>query len=246
MPDSAELAWTVTACALIAHADGVLEGAECERLMAMIDEELADHDYADWLALVSDPARLHAQIEALPAPPRARHREVLERAWGMAMVDGESCAAEVAMLESLGARLGVEPVQLEFWREAWTAHAQEFAEWSARAAAKVLAGDAPVLASDRAGFLDLLERLPTTKPHREQLRALIAAAPASIDAIGRALAAMPAGPRRRLLRSVASLAVASAGGDAVVARFLALCEAGGASGPEAQACLERAWSAAKS
>ena len=43
-------------------------------------------------------------------PATERHREVLEAAWTMAMVDGERAEAESQVLAGLAARLGVSPV----------------------------------------------------------------------------------------------------------------------------------------
>src|SRR5690606_23000467 len=55
--------WTLTACGLMAHADGVLDGEECDRITAMIEEEVGtDADaYAEWLAVVGDRASLEAK-----------------------------------------------------------------------------------------------------------------------------------------------------------------------------------------
>jgi hypothetical protein len=240
MSDAPETEWTVVACALIAHADGILEGAECDRLLAMIDEELGDQDYGDWLTLISDPEGLQTHLESLPLPPQDSHREVLERAWAMAMVDGEQCEAEVRVLAELGGRLGLEPVQLDFWREAWTAAAREFSEWSAQSAAQILGGDAPIFADDRTSFLDLIEMLPTTREHREELRTMIAVSDKSAEEVGRALSAMPAGKRRRLLRLVAPLAVESAQPEAARGRFVQLCGNAGVMVGDAQGLLAAA------
>ncbi|MBC8073935.1 MAG: TerB family tellurite resistance protein, partial [Deltaproteobacteria bacterium] len=128
--------WTLLCGGLVAHADGVLDGHECERLMAVLEaaEGLGSDEYTAWMAAIADAARLEELLAALPPPPPEHHRELLEGAWVMAVVDGRRSPEESQMIDRLAARMGVEPVQLEYWRDAWTAAEQEFA----RAVAAVL------------------------------------------------------------------------------------------------------------
>ena len=50
--------WTLVASGLVAHADHVLSGEECERLMALVDEEVDGDGYAQWMSIISDRERL--------------------------------------------------------------------------------------------------------------------------------------------------------------------------------------------
>lgn len=185
--------WTLVASGLIAHADHVLSGEECERLMALVDEEVDGDAYAEWMAIISDGARLSATLEGLAAPPAESHRAILEDAWSMAVVDGERCEAEAAALGRIAARLGVEAVQLEFWREAWSAAQQAYAETAIAVLAHVHgpAGEGLV-----GGFA---HALPTTHEHRAQLAAAgLPALPS--DELRRRARALTRPQRRDLMR----------------------------------------------
>lgn len=216
MPVSSETEWTIAACGLIAHADGVLDGQECERLLAMIDEEIDESVYSDWLAMIGDVAALTAKLESLPLPAAERHRDVLEAAWTMAMVDGERAEAENQVLAGLASRLGVESVQLDFWHEAWTKSERDFARLAAEAACAVLGGGGPVPTGLRGGYDELVRRLPTTDDHRQELHAN-ASISVELDGVARELAQKQRSFRKRLAKTIAPLAVA--GGDAAGERF---------------------------
>ncbi|MCH9686182.1 MAG: TerB family tellurite resistance protein [Deltaproteobacteria bacterium] len=161
--------WTLVASGLIAHADHVLTGEECERLMGLVDEVADGDDYAQWMSIISDPEALETQLAGLPIPPQQSHRKIAETAWLMAVVDGERVDAEIAALQRIAARLSIEPMQLEFWREAWTTAQHGFAEITAAAAGWMLGGGGPVLPEDRGVIRDITHALPTTHEHREQL-----------------------------------------------------------------------------
>ncbi len=159
--------WKLVAAGLMAHADQVMTGEECERLMFLVEQDLDGQEYADWLSTISDPTKLKALFDALPELPEQDHRPVLEEAWLMAAVDGVCDTTEVQMLNTIATRLGVEPVQLEFWREAWTKAQSDRAEVTMRALGALL-GDAD------SGLLgSALFELPTTMEHRNALQACI-------------------------------------------------------------------------
>lgn len=73
------------------------------------------------------------------------------------------------MLERLATRLGVEPVQLEYWRDAWTVAETEFATAVAGVLGFVLGGGAPVLERERPAVRDALWATPCDQTLRDQL-----------------------------------------------------------------------------
>jgi uncharacterized tellurite resistance protein B-like protein len=224
MPVSPETEWVLVACGLIAHADGVLDGAEAERLMAMVDDRIPEDDYAEWLSVIGSKAELEARYAALPDPPPEQHRAVLEEAWTMAMVDGERNTEELLVLTRIAERLGVEPMQLEFWREAWTRNEQEFADVAATLAVAVLGGGQALYEDDLSAFLDVVERLPTSQTERERL-ATFASTPPSTDsadtgALTRTLAGMPRSRRIQAFGLVAPLVRSAVESEQARARFV--------------------------
>lgn len=230
MPLNTEVEWILVACGLIAHADGVLDGNEVERLMAIVDDQIPPEDYAEWLEIIGDKQRLEARYAALADPPTAQHRTILEEAWTMAMVDGERQSSELVVLARIAERFGVEPMQLEFWRAAWTQAEQEFSNRVAELAAVSLGGGQPLFEDDHSGFLDLMERLPTSNEERQRLGGLATGSPdgpIDTDALARALAAMPRSRRVQAFSLVAPLVRHSADSDNARARFESIGRAAG-------------------
>lgn len=222
MPVSLETEWVLVACGLIAHADGVLDGAEAERLMAMVDDRIPEDDYAEWLAVIGSQAALEARYAELPNPPPEQHRALLEEAWTMAMVDGSRDTEELLVLTRIAERLGVEPMQLEFWREAWTRNEQEFADAVGSLAAIVLGGGQPIYEDDLSGFLDTVERLPTSQAERERLAGLATTPPSDSGPLTRTLAGMPRSRRIQAFGLVAPLVGSSVEAEQARARFVEL------------------------
>ncbi|NVB43152.1 TerB family tellurite resistance protein [Pseudenhygromyxa sp. WMMC2535] len=222
-----ETEWVLVACGLIAHADGNLDGAEAERLLSLIDDRIPAEDYADALALIADQRALEARYAALPDPPADQHRALLEEVWTMAMVDGSRDTPELLILARLAERLGVEPVQLEFWREAWTRAEREFAERVAELAGYCLGAGEPLFEDDHSPFLDLVERLPASLEERERLATMAHATPSDGGVIGRALAATPRARRLEAFRLVAPLIRNSVDAEAAKERFSFVASAAG-------------------
>jgi tellurite resistance protein len=234
-----ETEWLLTACALIAHADGVLDGEECDRLLGMIDERLEGDEYSEWLALMGDRELLERHLSKLPVPPRESHRELLEQAWTMAMVDGERCEAELEALGAIAARLGVDAVQLDYWRETWTYGERALAEGAAASAAFVLRADGPGGEGDKALFATFVDQLPTVDAHRHELRAVLEAPPQKHDVV-RMLGALSRRTRIMVLRLVARLAVRWSGSEAATVRFQDLAQTAGVGAADVDAILEDA------
>ncbi len=227
MPVSPDTEWVLVTCGLIAHADDTLDGNEVERLMQMIDEHIPAEDYADWLALIGDKQALEARYAELPDPPAAQHRVVLEEAWTMAMVDGERNTAELVVLARLAERLGVAPMQLEFWREAWTLAERQFAVCVAELCALCLGGGEALFEPDHSPYLDLIERLPTSTEERGRLRGFATSTPTDGDALSRSLAALPRTRRIQAFRLVAPLVRSSVDAEAAGERFASTARAAG-------------------
>jgi len=222
--------WKLVAAGLMAHADDVMAGEECERLMDLVEAEVDGDDYADWLAVVSSPDKLQALFDSLGALPAEDHRPVLEEAWHMALVDGVRHEKEVEMLGTLGERLGVESVQLEFWREAWTQAQSDRAETTVRALSTLVGdGDAGVMES-------VLFELPTTVEHRAALQA-IAELPQAREDVVRRMAALPKTLRRDVLRRLGGAVGDIAAPDAA-AQLRALAAEAGCTAAEIEAALD--------
>ncbi len=213
--------WTLVACGVMAHADGVLDGEECDRLLSMVEDEADGEEYSAWLATISDSARLDEMLQQLPDPPEAAHREILENAWTIAVVDGERSESEAKALDRIATRLGVESVQLEFWREAWTTQQHDLAEVVVAAACVVLAGNAPVATDERAHIRELAYRLPTAEAHREELVASTAI-PHDAEVVARSLRGIPKRRRQWLIKVLAELPGRSARREDALARLQAL------------------------
>ncbi len=239
MPISSDTMWVLVTSGLIAHADGVLDGEECELLLALIEDEADAEEYSEWLGTIGDADVLRRLLEGLPTPPAQQHRDLLESAWSMALVDGDRCEEEVKVLGELAARLGVESVQLDFWRQAWTAAEREFSGCAVDAMALVLGGDGPVFPADRPAVKQAVERLPTTDTHREELMTAATVPSLRGDDVGRRLAAMPKQRRFQILRLIAPLAAGSVKSDEASGRYLGLGEAAGIRG-KAQKILANA------
>lgn len=163
--------WSLICGGLVAHADGVLDGSECERLMGLLEaaDGLGGEEYGAWVAAIGSPARLEELLEVLEPPEAEHHRELLEGAWIMAVVDGVRTPEEAAMIERLADRLGVEPVQLEYWRDAWTAAEREFATAVAAVLGYALGGGAPAREGDRAAVRDTMWATPCDQALRDEL-----------------------------------------------------------------------------
>jgi len=176
--------WTLVCGGLVAHADGVLDGNECERLMGVLEaaEGLDGEEYGAWITAIGDPQRLEELLAALPAPAAEHHRELLESAWVMAVVDGKRTPEEAQMIERLATTMGVESVQLDYWREAWTSAEQEFAQAVAAVLGWVMGGGAPALPEDHKAIADALWQTPCEQRLREVLLTVAMAACTRDDA----------------------------------------------------------------
>ncbi|PCC72398.1 Tellurite resistance protein TerB [Nannocystis exedens] len=224
-----EQAWTLTSAGLVALADGVLKGGEATRILGLASEQVPAEEQDAWIDRFADAAALWEFARGLPRPPAERAPEVLRRAWSIALVDGEGSAEEAEVLGRVGELLGVDREQLTGWRKAWTAEANELAQYVAAFAAMMLhrRADAarepmqPIDADGRAEFAALLARLPLREPRRNRALRLLDQAP-TLDELGGALQLAEPERRGRALEEIARLVRSS--NHAAVGRqlFLAL------------------------
>jgi len=215
--------WTLICSGLVAHADGVLDGSECERLMGLLEssEGVDGDEYGAWISAIGSPARLEELLEVLEPPTAEHHRELLEGAWVMAIVDGVRTPQESAMIERLADRMGVEPMQLDYWREAWGVAEREFATAVAMALGHVLGGGALVLERDRAAVRDTMWATPCEQALRDQLVAR-AMAPTSRDDAARELSGLARSRRMAALQRSVDAVGRAADPEAAKARLIDL------------------------
>ncbi len=219
--------WSLVCGGLVAHADGVLDGAECERLLAILDDApgLGTDEIAAWLAIVGDPERLRELLAAMSVPAPEIARDVLEHAWITAVVDGKRTTEELAMIETIAARLGVAPEQLAYWREAWSVGEKEFAFALADGIAATLGGG-PFDPGVQAAVDAALWRTPCLDSLRADLRAR-AGAGTSVEAAAAALSSIPRGRRAAVVERLAAVARAVHDRPAAASRLRELAEAAG-------------------
>ena len=225
---SLESQWTVVACGVMAHADGVLDGEECDLLLAMVEGEADAEEYSAWLSTISDRARLEEMLEQLPSPAESAHREILETAWTVAVADGVRTEAEQEALGRIATRLGVEGVQLEFWRDAWTEGQHALAELVTDAACVVLAADAPADSAARTVIRELVRTVPTTDDHREELVGATAI-PKNAEDIGRRLRGIPKRRRQWVIKTLAGVPAKAQRREDAQRRLMELGASGGLS-----------------
>lgn len=223
MSISIQTQWTLVAAGLVAHADRVLAGEECDRLMSLVEREVDGDEYAQWMTAIGDPEKLEALLGDLVPPPAESHREILEEAWLMAVVDGERADEELEVLRRIATRLGVEAEQLDTWREAWTAAQHGYAEVAVATLVWVLGGDGPI-GPDAQPVLDqLVHDLPTTHEHRATLTKTDQPAQSAAD-VEQQLRTLGTPQRRDLGRRLAELMAGADRTDDTETRWKALAD----------------------
>ncbi|MCX4239958.1 hypothetical protein [Paraliomyxa miuraensis] len=238
MPLSPEQEWTLTACGLVAHADGIVEAGEWDRVLWMLDERLGDDAATAWSELLADRARLHAHMESL-APPMPFFAEgILEKAWRMALADGEGSEQEATVHDALAERMGVPGPEAAHLRAQWLRQAHRRSELVAGFAA-ILANLDGRLDPAEAAVLDaILERLPVEPERRPALVALRDHPPPLDEVVGE-LMRMDAEERSIALLALVPVVHANDDGERERALFLEVAERVAIGPTEAQRMLER-------
>lgn len=203
-----EQEWTLIACGLVAHADGVLKEGECDQVLAMLDERLPPDEHERWSRLLADRAALVSHVEELPPLLPLFHEPLFERVWAMALADGEVGDEELAVVDQIAARVGADPDELASWRDKWTADAALMAEHKASFAALLIHHDGTIDEAEAVRFQALIERMPVPAARRAAMLELLRAPP-SLDHVGARLAALPRDRRVEILRAIAPLVSAS-------------------------------------
>jgi tellurite resistance protein len=237
MPLTPEQEWIVAACGLIAHADGDFSPGESEQVLTMLDEHLSPEEHARWLVLLGDHDALRTTFAGLPPPLPAFTEPLLEKAWTMALADGNAGPAEIHELERIAADIGIDPTDLTDWRRQWTERARELAEHIATFAALLIHHDGAIDPEEQRRFNELLARLPLTDNRRERLAHDLRARPPSLDHVGATLASLPRERRLTVLRAIAPLVPASSQAALGRAFFLDLARAAAISAEQATRLL---------
>ena len=141
MPLSPEQEWTLAACGLVAHADGIVEAGEWDRVLWMLDDRVGDDDASAWVTLLADRGRLQAHVDELAPPMPFFCEAILEKAWRMALADGEGSEQEAAVHDALAVKLGIGASDVASMRERWMTQAYRRSE--------LVAGFAAILANPR-------------------------------------------------------------------------------------------------
>lgn len=181
---SPEQEWTLVACGLVAHADGIVDDAEWGQVLFLLDERIDEAQLEPWVALLREETRLREHMQTLQPPPPFLAEAILEKAWRIALSDGEGSAAEAAMHDELAERLGVGTDEAASLRRTWTERAAKRAELVAGFAAILARLDGAVVPDEAKQFEALLGRLPLTEQRRNALRELLVDPPDADEIIG--------------------------------------------------------------
>lgn len=197
--------WVLIISGLIAHADGILEHDECERLLSMLDEEEVDAEtYSAWVSNIGDLEFLEERFVALPRPEGDAVFVALREAWLMAMADGERSESEDRALVDVAARFDVDEAALARHREAWGAFELKFSEVVAELSVALVGDGQPLSDSARRVFSDLAEHLPTEGDHKNELVAM-AVVPVTMAAAVQKIAGLERRAAIRCLRFVSQV-----------------------------------------
>jgi hypothetical protein len=238
MPLSPEQEWTLVACGLVAHADGIVGDAEWGQVLYLLGERLDDHEAGPWIELLRDRDALHERLASLAPPPPFLSEGILEKAWRLALSDGVGSGREAEVHDEVAARLGVEASEARRMRNAWTDRAARRAEVVAGFAAIVTAFDGQVAADERAQYEALLQRLPLTAQRRAALVGQLEDPPDTDDIVGR-LSAIDPEDRHIVVLELAPLVRASASGAQQREMFFDLAERLGITRDDAEHILAR-------
>lgn len=237
MPLTPEQEWTLVACGLVAHADGLLEIGEWDQVLYMLDEGLEQEDALRWVDLLTRREALEERLEQLEPPKPPVPETVLEKAWRMALADGRGSYAEIEMHNALSDRLGIAPEQVAAWRIGWSARAAERSEIVAGFAALVAHADGRLELDERSRYEELLERLPVDPERRDTLRGYFDNPPDKA-AVAAGLTGLDGQDRGIALLALVPL-VNAGGGRVERDLFLELAQSGSVPREEAERMLNR-------
>jgi tellurite resistance protein len=238
MPLSPEQEWTLVACGLVAHADGVLEIGEWDEVLWLLDERVATDEVEPWIDLLSDEKALRRRFEELQPPAPFLTETILEKAWRMALADGGGTEAELSIHDEIAAKLGADAAEVQAWRETWDRRAHARAEVVAGFAALLAGSDGVTEPMERAEYEDLLRRLPLAEGRKTAMETLIDAPPDKEALIGATLALQPE-DRGITLAGLVPIVKAAGQGRIERALFLELADRVAVDRTQAERLLER-------
>lgn len=235
---SPEQEWTLVACGLVAHADGILEVGEWDQVLYMLDERVPASEVGPWLDILADHAALTERLAGLQPPLPLLCEDILARAWRMALADGHGSDEEAAVLDSIAAKLGVPPEHTARLRQTWLSQAQRRSEIVAGFAVLVATLDRRMDTMEAAEYASLLQRLPLAPGRREAMDKLLDAPP-PLDALVGQLLALPPEERGIAMLSLVPLVRVGSGGEAERQLFVEIAERLALDPTEAEAMLAR-------
>lgn len=238
MPLSPEQEWTLVACGLVAHADGVLEVGEWDEVLWLLDERVATDEVEPWIDLLSDEKALRRRFDELAAPAPMLCEGILEKAWRMALADGNGTEAEQTIHDEIASKLGVDDGEVSAWRSAWNDRAHRRAEVVAGFAALMAGSDGVTEPMERAEYDDLVRRLPLADGRLDAVSGLIDAPPDKEALIG---ATLSLSPEDRGIALAALVPIVKAAGQGKIERalFLELADRVAVDRAQAERLLER-------
>lgn len=238
MPLSPEQEWTLVACGLVAHADGIVEVGEWDQVLFMLDERVEGDEGSQWVDILSDKDELETRFAALQPPAPLFSEDILARSWRMALADGKGSDDEAAVHDTIADKLGVSREQTATWREQWLEQAQRRSEIVAGFAVIVATQDDRMDQMEAAEYEALLERLPLAEGRLEAMQALLDAPPA-LDALVGQLLALPSEERGIAMLSLVPLVHAGSAGQGERDLFVDIAERLAIDRADAEAMLER-------
>lgn len=238
MPLSPEQEWTLVACGLVAHADGILEVGEWDQVIWMLDDRIPAQQSAPWLDLLADQAALRGKLDGLSLPPPFFAETILEKAWRMALADGSGSEAEAAVHDELAAKLGADASEVQGWRAQWTEKAAARAELVAGFAAYVAVADDAVSLDERSSFEELVGKLPMPEEAREAAKAKLDSPPTAEVLMG-GFAGLPSEDRPLAMLALVPVVLAETRNDRAREAFLDLAEQIAVSREDAERMLQR-------
>jgi len=203
-----EQEWTLVACALIAHADDMLEFGEWDQILRLIDASVDDDEMQPWLDLLGDRPALERRFAELEPPLPHVAEPLLEQAWRMALADGSGSEVEALVHDRVAEKVGVDPEQAQAWRARWTKQAALRAELVVSFAAALANLDGQLDSAEAAQFDSLLERMPVSVSRRLELSMLLHEPP-KLEQLGERLAELDADVREAVLYEIVPLVQAS-------------------------------------
>ena len=238
MPLSPEQEWTLVACGLVAHADGIVEVGEWDQVLLLLDERVEGDEATQWVDILSDKDELEKRFASLQPPAPLFSEDILARSWRMALADGKGSDEEAAVHDTIADKLGVSREETAKLRTQWLEQAERRSEIVAGFAVIVATQDERMDQMEAAEYESLLERLPLADGRVDAMRELLDAPPA-LDALVGQLLALPSEERGIAMLSLVPLVHAGSAGPGERDLFVDIAERLAIDRADAEAMLDR-------